>query len=142
MCPVLLSPFTSSPNPVLGKRTVGPLINVTLPVLLESPSLRLSPALVLLASSFLLLTRSFDSFTFFSVFEFPHLLFICSLPIFHNHLYFLLPISRQLLPLISLPVSFPHVYRALSLSVVVSSLGKLKRCEEGNKSKSKNAFRG
>ena len=63
-------------------------------------------------------------------------------PIFHNYLYFLFPLSRQLPPLISLPVSFPHVYLALSLSLVVSSLGKLKRCEEGNKSKSKNAFRG
>lgn len=43
---------------------------------------------------------------------------------------------------ISPPVSFPHVYLALSHSLVVSSWEKLKRCEEGNKSKSKNAFRG
>lgn len=40
-------------------------------------------------------------------------------------------------PLISLLVSFLHVYLALSLSLVVRSLGKLKRCEEGNKSKAK-----
>lgn len=74
----------------------------------------------------------------------PSPFFLCSpsLPIFHNHLYFLFPLTWLLPPLISLPVSFPHVYLALSLSLVVSSLGKLKRCEEGNKSKSKNAFRG
>lgn len=156
MCPVLRSAFTPSLNPVLGKRAVGPLINVTLPVLPNPPLLlhlsRLSPVLVLLAVSFLLLTRSLDSFTFFlflsSLTSFSIAPALSSLspslspPIFHNYLYFLFPLSRQLTPLISLPVSFPHVYLALSLSLVVSSLGKLKRCEEGNKSKSKNAFRG
>lgn len=51
-------------------------------------------------------------------------------PIFYNHLDFSSALN-------SLLVSFLHVYLALSLSLVVRSLGKLKRCEEGNKSKFK-----
>ena len=155
MCPVLISAFTPSPNPVLGKHAVGPLINVTLPVLPQSPSPSSSfPSLSCSGPPCFVLSPPHEVIGFlhlFSVFEFPHLIFNCSRslslslppsPIFHNYLYFLFPLSRQLPPLISLPVSFPHVYLALSLSLVVSSLGKLKRCEEGNKSKSKNAFRG
>lgn len=100
---------------------------------------RLSSTLVLLAVSFFPFTKSFGSFTFFSFAESPHLP-IHLLPLllfFITICTFFPPLRRPPPPLIILPVSFPHVYLAVSLSLVVSSLGKLKRCEEGNKSKSK-----
>ena len=82
MCPVLLSAFTPSPNPVLGKHAVGPLINVTLPVLPQSPSPSSSfPSLSCSGPPCFVLSPPHEVIGFlhlFSVFEFPHLIFNCS----------------------------------------------------------------
>lgn len=148
MCPVPLSPFTAISKSCVWETHCGTTD--------RRDSLCLTRALLLLFH----LSRLFHSgppcfvlsplheviwflhlFFSFSVSS-PHFHFLHFLPFFQNHFYFLIPLTWWLPPLISLPVSSPHVYLAPSFSLVVSSLGKLKRCEERNKSKSKNAFRG
>lgn len=145
MCPVLLSPFTPSLNPVFGKHTVAALINSS-PCLTRVPLSFFIFPVSLLLWSFLLCPFScsrghlIPSLFFFLQFltSLTSFSFAPSLSIFFITIFTFSSLSVDDFPqLISLAVSFPHVYLALSLSLVVSSLGKLKRCEEGNKSKSK-----